>query len=127
MRLFFLGLLIAFNAFATDWSDLEVGQSYKLNQSFQLKQLERSGSLLDFSKGDELTLTALIPLSIPGASLALYIFDFKNCPGREMKTDMDIIPVNNTSPLVEVGAQVEECELNVFLELKDYYSASLFQ
>lgn len=127
MRLFLLGLIVSLNVFATDWSDLEVGQSYKLNQSFQLKQLERSGSFLDFNKGDELTLNALIPLAIPGVSLALYIFDFKNCPGPELKTDIDIVPVNNTNPLVEVGAQVEECELNVFLEMKDYYSASLFQ
>ena len=39
--------------------------------------------------------------------VVLFRFDYKNCPGSDMKTDMEIIPVKNTSPVVEVGAQLE--------------------
>lgn len=128
MRLFLLLALVSFSAFATDWSDLEVGSTYKLTQSFELKQNERSGSILEVQKGDAVELKALIPLSIPGASLALYIFDLKSCPGPQMTTEQEIIPVHGTSPLVEVGVLLDtDCELNVYLELKDYYSNSIFE
>jgi hypothetical protein len=127
MRLLFAVILLTTQAFATDWSDLEVGKTYKLTQSFQLKQTERSGSMLDIVAGQKVELRALIPLSIPGASLALYIFDYKKCPGPEMKTEQEIIPVNNTNPLVEAGVLLDtSCELNVYIELKDYYANSLF-
>lgn len=128
MRYLIALLLLTSQAFAMDWSDLEVGKSYKLTQSFSLKQNERSGSMLEVIKGQSVELKALIPLSIPGASLVLYIFDYKSCPGPEMTTDQEIIPVERTSPLAEVGVLLETgCELNVYLELKDYYSNSLFE
>ncbi len=127
MRLFLIFCLFSFNVFAASWSDLSVGNSYRLTQNFQLPQLERSGSLIDFSKGEKLHLKEIVPLSMPGALLTLYIFDYLNCPGPAMTTDMEIIPVNGTSPLVEIGAFVEKCELNVYLETKDYYTNSLFE
>jgi hypothetical protein len=128
MRLFIALFLLTTQVFATDWSDLEIGSNYKLTQSFQLKQLERSGSILEVMQGQEVELKALIPLSIPGVSLALYIFDYKACPGPDMVTDQEIIPVDRTSPLVEVGVLLDAgCELNVYVELKDYYSNSLFE
>lgn len=128
MRLFLILCLISVNVFAQEnWSDLKTGNNYKLTQNFQLPQVERSGSLIDFSKGEQLHLKEIVPLAMPGALLTLYIFDYLNCPGPQMVTDMEIIPVNGTSPLVEVGAFVEKCELNVYLETKDYYTKSLFE
>ena len=44
-----------------------------------------------------------------------------------MATDMIIIPVENSSPLVEVGAEVSKCELVIYMETKDYYNKSLFE
>lgn len=126
MRLLLLCLVISFNALAVDWTELEDGKEYKITQNFQLSQLERSGSKLDISRGDKVHLKETVALS--AINVMLYIFDYKNCPGQAMTTDMEIIPVQETSPVVEIGAQLEEkCELNIYIETKDLMSNSLFE
>ena len=128
MRLFLILFLITFNAFAVSWETLRPYEDYKLTQSFQLPQSERSGSMLDFMKGEEVYLKEIMPLAIPcGFSMMLYIFDYKNCPGSQMTTELEIVPVQGTSPVVKAGAYLEKCELNVYIEMKDYYSQSLFE
>lgn len=126
MRLFISLFLISFSAFATTWDDLVPGQKYKLTQTFQLPQTERSGSLLDFTKGDEVELKTAESVSPPGVSLMLYTFNYKNCPGPLMTTEMEIIPIKGTS--VEAGVTLESgCELTVYIETHDIYSQSLFE
>jgi hypothetical protein len=125
MRLFIGLLLISFNLLASDWSDLEEKQKYILTQSFQLPQLERSGSFMEFTVGDEAVLSEIIGLDT--INVVLFKFNYINCPGPEMKTDMEIIPVKNTSPVVEVGAQLENCSLEIFIETKDLMRASFFE
>jgi hypothetical protein len=127
MRLFLALVFLSSSVFGATWIELEAGKTYRLNQSFQLPQNERSKGQQDFSKGQAFPLRELIPLSIPGALLLLYIFDYPNCPGPELSTDMEIIPVSGTNPLVEVGAQVEECSLSMYIEMKDQRSKSLFE
>jgi hypothetical protein len=118
-------LLISFNLLAADWTDLEEKQKYILTQSFQLPQLERSGSFMEFTAGDEVVLSEIIGLDT--INVVLFKFNYINCPGPEMKTDMEIIPVKNTSPVVEVGAQLENCSLEIFIETKDLMRASFFE
>lgn len=126
MRLFLAALLFTFNAFAVSWLELEEGNSYKLTQSFQLPQKERSGSLLDFLKGQEVELEEVVVLSM--IKVTLFVFDYKHCPGPQMTTDMEIIPVQRTNPVVEVGAELEaNCKLNIFIEDHDLYSQSMFE
>ena len=125
MRLFIGLLLISFNLLASDWSDLEEKQKYILTQSFQLPQLERSGSFMEFTVGDEAVLSEIIGLDT--INVVLFKFNYKKCPGPEMKTEMEIIPVKNTSPVVEVGAQLENCSLEIFIETKDLMMASFFE
>lgn len=126
MRLFFILLMVSFNALAVQWTELEDGTEYKITQNFQLSQLERSGSKLDISRGDSVELKETIPLSM--INVMLYIFDYKNCPGELMSTEMEIIPVLLTSPVVEIGAQLEKkCELHIYIETKDLMSKSLFE
>jgi hypothetical protein len=125
MRLFLGLMLVSFNILAAEWNDLEIKQQYHLTQSFQLPQLERSGSLVDFMEGEEVVLTEIVGLDI--IKVVLFKFDYKNCPGQDMKTDMEIIPVKNTSPVVEVGAQLEKCSLEIFIENKDLMSTSFFE
>lgn len=121
-----LALVLSFNSFAGDWNSMEVGTTYKLTQGFSLPQLERSGSSMEFSKGDEVVLNDIIPLDM--INVMLYEFAYKNCPGAEMKTDMEIIPVQGTSPVVEIGAQFERnCKLQIFFETRDIYSESIFE
>ncbi len=125
MRLFIGLLLISFNLLASDWTDLEEKQKYILTQSFQLPQLERSGSFMEFTAGDEVVLSEIIGLDT--INVVLFKFNYKKCPGPEMKTEMEIIPVKNTSPVVEVGAQLENCSLEIFIETKDLMRASFFE
>jgi hypothetical protein len=126
MRLFIGLMLVSFNLFAANWNELEEKTQYKLTQSFQLPQIERSGSLLDIMKGENFLLTEVTGLDM--INVSLFVFEYKNCPGRSMKTDMEIIPVNNTSPVVEIGAQViEGCKLEIFIENKDLMTNSFFE
>lgn len=125
MRIFIGLMLISLNAFAVDWSGLEIEQTYNLTQSFQLPQLERSGSLVDIVEGEKVVLKDIIGLDM--IKVTLFKFDYKNCPGPDMKTDMEIIPVKNTDPVVEVGAQLEKCSLEIFIENKDLMSTSFFE
>jgi len=125
MRLFLGLLLVSIKVFAADWNDLEVRHKYQLTQSFQLPQLERSSALIDLIKGDKVVLSEIVGLDT--INVVLFKFDYKNCPGRSMKTEMEIIPVNNTAPVVEVGAQLQNCSLEIFIETKDLMSASFFE
>lgn len=125
MKALYLLLLVSFNAMAVDWNALTKGRTYTLTQDFSLKQLERSGALLEFTKGEKLVFKEGVPLG--AVPVMLYIFNYKNCPGPALATDMDLIPVNGTNPVVEVGAQVENCELNIYIENKDVASNSFFE
>jgi hypothetical protein len=126
MRLFIGLMLVSFNLFAANWNELEEKTQYKLTQSFQLPQIDRSGSLLDIMKGENFLLTEVTGLDM--INVSLFVFEYKNCPGRSMKTDMEIIPVNNTLPVVEIGAQViGGCKLEIFIENKDLMTNSFFE
>ena len=130
MRLFLIFCLISFNAFSAipaglSWSDLEEGKTYQLTQNFQLPQNgERSGSILDFSKGDSFTLKEIMPLPI-GFPLTSFIFAHKNCPGVELETEVELVTVEENG--VVVGAILDECELSIYVEGKDYYTNGLFE
>jgi len=124
MRLFIGLMLLSFNILAADWSELELDQKYKLTQSFQLPQLERSRSLVDVMENEEFVLKEIIGLDI---GVVLFQYDYQNCPGQSLKTDMEIIAVKNTSPMIEVGAQIEKCILEIFIENKDLMTTSFFK
>jgi hypothetical protein len=126
MRIFILMMMVAFNVFATDWSELEIGTKYKISQSFPLPQLGPSRSSIDIMAGEEFILKDVIGLDM--IHVSLFQFQYLNCPGPSLKTDMEIIPVKNTTPVVEVGAQLEEnCKFEVFIENKDLMTHSLFE
>jgi hypothetical protein len=126
MRLL-LGLsLLTLNLQAATWNDLEVSQQYKITQQISLKQMERSGSLLEILPNEPFVLKEVIGLDL--INVVLYRLNYKNCPGPDLKTEMEIIPVKKTTPVVEVGAQIEEnCMLEIFLETKDLRTESLFE
>jgi hypothetical protein len=126
MRLF-LGLcLLSFQLQAVSWNDLEISNQYKINQQLQLRQIERSGSMLEISAQESFMLKEVIGLDM--INVSLYRLQYKNCPGPAMKTEMEIIAVKNTAPVVEVGAQLEEnCMLEIFIENRDLMTDSLFE
>lgn len=127
MRVLFLTLLISFSSLAsTQWYDLNQGQTYELEQSFSLTQKGPSAGMLDVMAGEKLFLKEIAHL--PMISVSLFIFDYKNCPGPQMLTEMEIIPVQETRPLVEVGIQLEaNCSLEIYIETKDLMSPSFLQ
>lgn len=125
MRLLIMSYLISLSAMATDWHEMAPGKSYKLSQSFALTQRERSSSMIDLSRGERLVLKEVMSLSLPGTSLSLYIFNYPKCSGREMTTDVEMIPVAGSD--AEVGTQLEDCEINMYIETKDLYSKSFFK
>jgi len=126
MRLL-LGLsLLTLNLQAATWNDLEVSDTYKITQQISLKQIERSGSLLEILPNEPFVLKEVIGLDM--INVVLYRLKYKNCSGPDLKTEMEIIPVKKTTPVVEVGAQIEEnCMLEIFLETKDLRTESLFE
>ncbi len=125
MRLILVLLLVSFNALALDWFEMDQGATYTLKQSFQLPQMTPARTLQDFMSGEKFVLKEISPLPI---GVYLYIFDYKNCPGPKLTTDMEIIAVNGTNPMVEIGAQLElNCELWIFAEDKDVMSPSFFE
>lgn len=126
MRLFILLSLISFQAFAINWFDMELGNDYVLMQDMSLPQRgERSGSMLEVSKGERFVLKEVVGITM---GLMMFNLEYKNCPGPAMETEVEIIPVNGTSPVIEVGAMVaENCELWVYVEGKDFWTNSLFE
>jgi hypothetical protein len=120
-------MFFAITSQAATWGELREGQNYELLQNFQLKQQERSHSLVEFLKGEKFLLKEIISLEIPGVLVTLFTFDYKNCPGPELSTELEIIPVKEINSLVEFGAQVEKCELNIYLETKDSDYKSIFE
>jgi hypothetical protein len=125
MRLLIGLLFYSFNLWATDWNDLEISTKYKLTQHFKLSQIERSGSELNLSKGEDFILKDIIALDM--INVSLYQFTYNNCPGVDLITELEIIPVEETYPVIEIGAQVEKCVLEVFVESKDLMTKSFFE
>lgn len=128
MRLFFVLLLFSFNSWgAVEWASLKKGQTYELSQSFKLAKYDGSTEFLEFKMGDRVELLEVLPLDIAFPVIA-YIFKYQNCSSPEASTALEIIPVQGTSPVVEIGAQLESgCELTFYNETKDSFYSSIFE
>ena len=63
MKFFILILLLSSSVFASNWDELDTKTTYKLSQSFQLPQTERSGSILELVKGQKFELKEILPLA----------------------------------------------------------------
>jgi hypothetical protein len=110
---------------ARTWLNLQESKSYQLTQNIALPQSERSGSLLNFSQNDVFSLKALERSS---DNLLVYTFEQQICSGSQMRTSLEIIPVQETSPMIEIGAQfIEDCELKIFISDQDLHSTSIFK
>jgi hypothetical protein len=125
MRLFIGLILVSFNLLAADWIDLETQQKYTITQSFQLPQIERSSSLIEIMQGDEVVLNEIIGLDM--IKVTLFKYNYLNCPGMDLKTGMEIIAVNNSPRMVEVGALLEKCSLEIYIENRDLMTNSFFE
>ncbi|MGE3609652.1 MAG: hypothetical protein AB7I27_08705 [Bacteriovoracaceae bacterium] len=129
MKLFILAFGLSFAALASNWSELEIGETYKLTQNFQLPILERSHSIMDFSKGDELYLKDKVVLPIPGHTMIKFIFAYPSCPGPQIQSDTVVVKVDGTAaPVVRTVIGLEEnCELAFYLEGIYFNRESIFE
>ena len=117
-------LVFSSQVLASSWNDLEIGETYTLNQEIVLVSNSPSESSFHIPAGTKLSHSDLIPLDM--ISVMLYLFKLPKCPGNDFETQMEIIPVQGTSPLVEIGAQVaSNCQLEIYIETKDIYSSSI--
>jgi hypothetical protein len=118
----FLLLTLSLNSFAMDWFDMESGVTYKLTQPLSLPMKKINRGILELPAGEPFVLKYVTG----GAGLGILTFHYPNCPGSQMETEVEVIPVKN-SP-IEIGAMVAEgCELWVFVELKDYFTPAIFK
>jgi hypothetical protein len=125
MHLLWMLLIVPFQISAATWTDLSESTTYQLKQPFKLTQSERSTSLLELTSEDHFVFKKIGRAS---ENLMVLSFQYLNCPGSEMETAMEIIPVQETVPMVEVGAQIEEdCELKIFISDRDLHSNSIFK
>jgi hypothetical protein len=117
-------LVFSSQVFASSWNDLEIGEGYTLKQELTLVSNSPGQSQFHIPAGTKLVHSDLFPLDM--ISVMLYQFKLPNCPGNDFETQMEIIPVQETSPLVEIGAQVaSNCLLEIFIETRDIYSSSI--
>ncbi|MBC7715089.1 MAG: hypothetical protein H7177_17215 [Rhizobacter sp.] len=108
-------------AASVQWSDLEQDKEYTSTQKFVFE----NGVTLP--AGEVYELREIEPLSIPGYPMMYYGFHKKDCTTPDQTADMSIVEVPGQDWDVEVGAELEEgCSLGLYLEVKDYYSASAF-
>jgi hypothetical protein len=121
-----IALIFSLNLMATSWDLQEISHSYDLEQSIVLKQLEKSGSFIHLMADDKFVLEEIIALDM--IRVTLFRYKYLKCPGKDLKTEMEIIAVKEASPLVEVGVQLEtDCFLEVFIENKDLRADSIFK
>jgi hypothetical protein len=119
--LFSVGLLFAFitvassHSFATPWSELEAGTIVKLKQPLRLEE----GYLL--KKGGTLALNQirfLDPIQVEALSMRYF-----PCP-RSFSDKKAALQILNEKYGLEMDLN---CEITLFVELKDFYSDSLFE
>ena len=128
MRSVLVLFILAFSSqvFAMSWNDIEEGQTYTLTQELKLVSNSPGRAALHIPAGTVLTKTEVLPLDM--IMVMLYKFNFSGCPEKDFETEMEIIPVVGTSPVVELGAQVAgNCVLEVFIETKDIYTNSILK
>ncbi len=126
MRTFLALVLLSFNAIAgaVEWTDLTPGGVYRITQGAVLPVRGGQGRTVQVRPGDFYRLKQVEPLV---SNVILFSFDIKNCPGPNLQSEMTILPVQGTNPVVEVGFQLEKsCQMWIFLEGKDTWTKSIF-
>ncbi len=121
MKKLILSLVILFSSqlLALDWYDFELGTTFKLD-----KEIVFAKEGITLKKGEHFQLDDIITLPI---SVSVFQFEVNNCPGENVSTEMIIIDPTFNAGDPSVGVQLQEgCLLEVYVELKDYFTKSLF-
>lgn len=121
---FFLIFVMIFqvSAHAADleWGDLELYNQYVLNQAVSFP------GTIEIAKGETFEILDVIAGE---ASLIYFQLHLVNCQNPDLVSEMILInpSPNDQSRDRSVGLQMDTgCNLSVWVEARDYYSASLF-
>lgn len=112
-------ILLSNSLFSLEWYDLELNQSLVLD-----KEIYFEPENITLSKGNIFVLNNILELPI---NVTIFSFDVLNCPGQNFSTEMIIVDPSSSLLNSSVGVQLQKnCQLEVFVEFKDYFSKSLF-
>lgn len=121
-------LLVALSAFSQTkelkWSNLYQNQSYNLSQTVNVSDRKE-----DFSIAAGTKIKLIESTSLPMINVQLFKFELPSCPSNSLKTELELLEIpQENKPAVVVGYDiVENCVLEFFIELKDFYSKSILK
>ena len=105
------------------WNRMLLESQYTLNNELNLEAEEENITL---KKGSIFTLLSKTELSM--VKLHFYKFKYSGCKNRNIESDLQVIPVPQTNGQnTEVALNFSKnCEIDIFVEMNDYTSQSLF-
>ena len=109
----------ALHAEALEWGDLDLNEQYVLNQDINFE------NVISFKKGDRFEMLDRIGGEIP----AIYFqFHSVKCDNPDLTSEMILVNPNPNDPRDRtIALQLSEgCNVDLWVEVKDYYSASIF-
>jgi hypothetical protein len=107
-------------AYAAQWSDLELNSRYLLNHTISFP------GIAEFNKGEKVDLLDFVAGEGPVMYYQVHLLDCKN---PELEAEMILVnpAPEDTTRDRSIAVQLETgCNLGIFLEPIDYYSPSIF-
>lgn len=124
---FGIGLIsfLPLSSFAANlnWQDLRSDEALVLTQKLPLETAD--GKSLEIAAGSKVSVTEVLPLD--GIDVVDADLKLENCEA-ELASEMAIILPEGGAEKSEVGVQLSKgCELEVFIEVKDFGGISFFE
>ncbi len=126
-------VLVTVNSYASklsNWDELEVQKKYNLQKSLLLPVYEvmpGEKPFVQFVKGEYFTLTKKASLDF--IKVQLFVFKPNYCDPKWSATDMILVNpqfLSSNHSNRRVGVELIDCELKVYVEIKDLFTSSIF-
>lgn len=125
LGIFFILIATSAQAFAKTiaWNRMLLESQYSLNNELKLEVDEK---IITIKQGSSFTLLSKTELSM--VKLYFYKFKYSGCKRRNLESDLQVVPVPQTNDeIIEVALNFsKKCEIDIFVEMNDYTSQSLF-
>lgn len=117
MKTIILSIILFSNQLlALEWYDFEIEKSYVLKSDIFFEKEE-----INLKKGNHFKLFEIISLPM---QVSIFQFEVGNCSAPDISTEMIIVDSFDS----RVGVQLQvNCILEIYVELKDYFTESLFE
>lgn len=103
------------------WADIVTETTYSLDKTFKIKNTN-----ISFPKGSVINVIERAPVNM--IKVEMFKVEVKNCQYPEVTSSLELyeLPQTNGSKVI-VGVEVSKgCKLEMFVELKDLNTSSLF-